>query len=135
MRNLSRRGVERPGRSPEARGAAAAVCRAAALRYARRLQRGEGGSVDEGCRHQSDRRRHHRDFRIRRLTASAVTIARWRALVHGGGTFYTSALLRVYWLETISQFGPPGSPAGHGDVALAGGGGPQILWPADHLQR
>src|SRR5712692_3316066 len=74
MRNLSRRGVERPGRSPEARGAAAAVCRAATLRYAIRLERGEGGGVDEGCRHQSGRRRHHRDFRIRRLTASAVSI-------------------------------------------------------------
>src|SRR5258708_39513041 len=74
MRDLSRRWVERTGRSPEARGAAAAVCRAAALRYAIRLERGEGGGVDEGCRHQSGRRRHHRDFRLRRLTASAVSI-------------------------------------------------------------
>ena len=75
MRNLSRRGVERPGRSSQARGAAAAVRRAAALRYAIRLERGEGGGVDEGCRRQSVRRRHHRDFRIRRLTASAVRLA------------------------------------------------------------
>jgi cytochrome c553 len=53
MRNLSRREIDRPGRSPEARGAAAAICRATALRHALRLERGESGGVDEGCRHQS----------------------------------------------------------------------------------
>ena len=61
--HLSRRDAEGPGRSPAARGAATAVYRAAALRYAVRLERGEGGGTDEARRRQSVRRRHHRDFR------------------------------------------------------------------------
>lgn len=55
--------------------------------------------------------------------------------MHGGWTFYTSALLRIYWLETISELAPARSRAVHGDVALEGGAASQILQPADHLQR
>src|SRR5689334_7421323 len=72
MRHLSRRRVEGPGRSPAARRVAAAVCRASALRYAVRLERGEGGAADEGGRDQSVGRRHHRDFGLRRLTAASL---------------------------------------------------------------
>src|SRR5258708_34530926 len=74
MRTLSRGGVEGPGRSPGARGTAAAVCRTAALRYTTWLERGQSRRVDEVCRRQSVGRRHHRDFLISRLTASAVRI-------------------------------------------------------------
>src|ERR1700720_1551811 len=74
MHAVSRRGAERPGRSSAASGTATAVHRTTTLRYPIWLKRGESCRVDEACRGQSVGRRHHRDFLISRLTASAVRI-------------------------------------------------------------
>src|SRR5258708_9664827 len=74
MRAVARGGAGGGGRSPAAGGTTNAVCRMTALRHTTWLERGQSRGIDEANRRQSVGRRHHRDFLISRLAASAVTI-------------------------------------------------------------
>src|SRR6266404_3583650 len=136
MRALSRRGAERPGRSPAARGTATAVCRPTALRYATWLKRGQSCGVDEAGRRQSVGRRHHRDFLISRLAASAVRITPPAHLpLEGGGrpapagrVGVTAVPQNLTWVsrwhrrhptpDCLRQSDPP--PSGEGETLLVG---------------